>query len=64
MFGAARQLSRQCEQMPAISINGLLGENPAARAADLSASAAPPPVASPTAPHFSQIRNTTSSLSP
>jgi hypothetical protein len=58
------QPPRQCEQMPAISISGLFGENPAARADDLSASAAAPPGASPTAPHFSQIKKTTRSSSP
>src|SRR3984893_15784115 len=34
-----RHCSRQCEQMPAISISGLLGENPAVRDDALSASA-------------------------
>ena len=53
--------SRQCEQMPAISISGLLGEKPAARDDALSASAAAPPGASPTAPQRSQIRKTTRS---
>ncbi len=59
-----RHRSRQCEQMPAISINGLFGENPAARDDDLSASAAAPPGASPTAPQRSQIRKTTRSSLP
>ena len=56
--------SRQCEQMPAISISGLLGEKPAARDEALSASAAAPPGASPTAPQRSQIRKTTRSSPP
>src|SRR5580692_351895 len=58
---ATRHRSRQCEQTPAISISGLLGENPAARDDALSASAAAPPGASPTAPQLSQIRKTTRS---
>src|ERR1700730_19386553 len=53
--------SRQCEQMPAISISGLFGENPAARDDALSASAAAAPAASPTAPQLSQMRKTTRS---
>src|ERR1700739_3346487 len=56
---AKRQRSRQCEQMPAISISGLFGENPAARDDALSASATPPPGASPTAPQRSHTRKTT-----
>src|SRR5579862_1924760 len=55
------QRSRQCEQMPAISISGLLGEKPAVRDDALSASATPPPGASPTAPQRSQMRKTTRS---
>src|SRR5580658_7266045 len=58
---AKNQRSRQCEQMPAISISGLFGENPAVRDDALSASATPAPGASPTAPQRSQIRNTTRS---
>ena len=54
--------SRQCEQMPAISMTGLFGTKPAARQEALSASVMAPPVASPTVPHRSQIRNTTGSL--
>ena len=53
--------SRQCEQTPAISISGLFGANPAARDDALSASAAAPPGASPTAPQRSQMRKTTRS---
>src|SRR5580700_4317085 len=62
-FGSirTRQRSRQWEQMPAISINGLFGVNPAARDDALSASAAAPPGASPTAPQRSQMRKTTRS---
>src|SRR5215813_5896749 len=48
--------SRQCAQMPAISTSGLRGEKPATREEALSASAAAPPGASPTAPQRSQIR--------
>src|ERR1700682_5943273 len=56
-----RHRARQCEQTPAISISGLFGVNPAARDDALSASAAPPPGASPTAPQSSQMRKTTRS---
>src|SRR6202000_3214039 len=56
--------SRQCEQMPAISMSGLFGRKPAARDEAFSASAALPPGASPTAPQRSQIKNTTRSSSP
>src|SRR5581483_7099958 len=55
----AFQCWRQCEHIPVISITGLFGVNPAARQDALSESAAAPPGASPTAPHCSQIRNTT-----
>src|SRR6516165_8933813 len=58
-----RQRSRQWEQTPAISINGLLAEKPAVRDAAFSASATSPLGASPTAPQRSQIRNTTRSSS-
>src|SRR5271156_5031824 len=58
---ATRHRGRQCEQMPAISITGLLGEKPAARQEALSASAAAPPAASPTAPQCSQMRKITGS---
>src|SRR5215472_4342440 len=54
--------SRQCEQMPAISITGLFGTKPAARHECLRASATAAPVASPTVPQRSQMRNTTGSL--
>ena len=51
----------QCAQMPEISITGVFGTNPAARDAFLIVSATAAEAASPTAPHFSQIRNTTGS---
>src|SRR5215469_9238749 len=61
---AAAYRSRQCAQMPAISTSGLRGEKPAAREDALSASAAAPPGASPTAPQRSQIRKMTRSPVP
>jgi len=51
----------QCAQMPLISITGVFGVKPAAREAVLMVSATAAEAASPTAPHFSQIRNTTGS---
>lgn len=54
---ASSHRPRQCEQMPAISITGLFGEKPAARDEALSASAAVPPGAAPTAPQRSQIKD-------
>jgi len=51
----------QCAQMPEISITGVFGVKPAAREAVLMVSATAAEAASPTAPHFSQIRNTTGS---
>jgi hypothetical protein len=51
----------QCAQTPEISITGVFGENPAAREALLIVSATAAEAASPTAPHFSQIRKTTGS---
>ena len=48
--------------MPEISITGVFGVKPAAREAVLMVSATAAEAASPTAPHFSQIRNTTGSL--
>src|SRR3954471_18496142 len=56
-----RQAALQCAQMPEISITGVFGEKPAAREADLIVSATAALAASPTAPHVSQIRNTTGS---
>src|SRR5579883_1101519 len=56
-----RHRSRQCEHIPAISISGLFGENPAAREDASSAVATAPLDASPTAPQRSQMRNTTRS---
>ena len=47
--------------MPVISITGVFGVKPAAREAVLMVSATAAEAASPTAPHFSQIRNTTGS---
>src|ERR1041385_1452080 len=58
---AVRHAALQCAQMPEISITGVFGEKPAAREADLMVSATAAPAASPTEPHFSQIRNTTGS---
>ena len=51
---------RQCAQIPAISITGVFGVKPADFAAERKVSAAAADNASPTAPHFSQIKNTTS----
>src|SRR3974390_1686244 len=53
----------QCAQMPEISITGVFGVKPAAREAVLIVLATAAEAASPTAPHRSQIRNTTGSLS-
>ena len=47
---------------PLISITGVFGVKPAAPDAVLIVSATAADAASPTAPHFSQIRNTTGSL--
>jgi hypothetical protein len=47
--------------MPEISITGVLGVKPAARDAVRMVSATAALAASPTAPHFSQMRNTTGS---
>ena len=52
----------QCAQIPEISMTGVLGTKPAAREALLIVSATAADAASPTAPHFSQIRKTTGSL--
>jgi hypothetical protein len=52
----------QCAQIPEISMTGVLGAKPAAREAFFIVSATAADAASPTAPHFSQIRNTTGSL--
>jgi len=52
----------QCAQIPEISITGVFGTKPTAREAFLIVSATAAEAASPTAPHFSQIRNTTGSL--
>jgi hypothetical protein len=51
----------QCAQVPLISITGVFGVKPAARDAVLIVSATAAEAASPTAPHFSQIKNTTGS---
>ena len=59
----ARYAALQCAQMPEISITGVFGVKPAAREAVLMVSATAAEAASPTAPHRSQIRNTTGSLS-
>jgi hypothetical protein len=53
------QRSRQWEQMPVISTTGDLGVNPACFAAALRLCPTAADAASPTAPHVSQIRNTT-----
>ena len=51
----------QCAQMPEISITGVLGVKPAVREAVLMVAATAALAASPTAPHCSQMRNTTGS---
>ena len=58
---ADRHAALQWAQMPEISITGVFGVKPAAREAFLMVSATAAEAASPTAPHFSQIRNTTGS---
>jgi hypothetical protein len=55
------QEALQWAQMPEISITGVFGTNPAARDAFLIVSATAADAASPTVPHFSQIRKTTGS---
>jgi hypothetical protein len=50
--------------MPVISITGVFGVKPAERDALLMVSATAAAAASPTVPHFSQIRNTTGSPAP
>ena len=56
-----RYAARQCAHSPVISITGVFGVKPAARDAVRIVSATAAPAASPTAPHFSQIKNTTGS---
>src|SRR6185437_12050237 len=51
----------QWAQMPEISMTGVFGVKPAAREALRMVSATAAAAASPTAPHFSQMRNTTGS---
>ena len=60
--GSPAYAALQCAQTPEISMTGVFGENPAAREAFLIVSATAAEAASPTAPHFSQIKNTTGSL--